>query len=166
MHVMKPRYRAANSDGDIVELREKVGRLSRAKVEVALRINLKICHSAICTTHLTTLPTPALFYIAEGAMAGTTKRRSRVSHPSKPIQKPADNEWEKEDEELELEQQLFGRSKKRVRPNGPGPGPDSAIKADETTGDLVSDDEVASEDDFGDVGPPLSAKMDAVVCPW
>lgn len=86
-------------------------------------------------------------------MAGTTKRRSRVSNPRKPIEKPANNEWEKEDEELELEEQLFGRSKKRVRSDAPlGAG---GVKAAETDGDLVSDDEVASEEDFGDVSLSL-----------
>lgn len=90
-------------------------------------------------------------------MAGTSKRRSRVSNTgsSKPIEKPrpANNEWEKEDEELELEEQLFGRSKKRVRSNGPGIS--GHVKADESAGDLVSDDEVASEEDFGDVSLSL-----------
>lgn len=47
-------------------------------------------------------------------MAGTSKRRSRPSN-DKPREKPVDNEWEKEDEELDLEAQLFGRSKKRAK---------------------------------------------------
>jgi hypothetical protein len=71
-------------------------------------------------------------------MAGPSKRRNRQSDPSRPIEKPVDNEWEKEDEELELEQQLFGRSKKRVK-SGP-----STLKAE-------SEDE--DEVDMSDVGP-------------
>lgn len=70
-------------------------------------------------------------------MAGPPKRRNRQSDASRPIEKPVDNEWEKEDEELELEQQLFGRSKKRVK-SGP-----STLKAE-------SEDE--DEVDMSDVG--------------
>jgi hypothetical protein len=70
-------------------------------------------------------------------MAGPSKRRNRQSDTSRPIEKPVDNEWEKEDEELELEQQLFGRSKKRVK-SGP-----STLKAE-------SEDE--DEVDMSDVG--------------
>lgn len=77
-------------------------------------------------------------------MAGSSKRRSRQSPPAKTRSKPVDNEWEKEDEELELEAQLFGRSKKRAKPD---PGPSSL-----QNGDLVDDDDVASQDEFDDVG--------------
>jgi hypothetical protein len=73
-------------------------------------------------------------------MAGPSKRRNRHSDPSRPIEKLVDNEWEKEDEELELEQQLFGRSKKRVK-SGP-----SKVEEDED-----EDEEV----DMDDVGPGL-----------
>ena len=88
-------------------------------------------------------------------MAGATKRRSRASNPPKPAAKPVDNEWEKEDEELELEQQLFGRSKKRVRPNGIS----AANQTDQKIEDLVSDDEVASEEDFGDVSGSIPFRV-------
>lgn len=82
-------------------------------------------------------------------MAGTNKRRSRPSHASNPIEKPANNEWEKEDEELELEQQLFGRSKKRVKSGGPSGTASGNLRSSD--GDLVSDDEVASDEEFDDV---------------
>jgi len=69
-------------------------------------------------------------------MAGTSKRRSRPSS-DKPREKPVDNEWEKEDEELDLEAQLFGRSKKRAKA---GPSKSSKSKA-----------EVADDEDMDDV---------------
>ena len=68
-------------------------------------------------------------------MAGTSKRRSRPSS-DKPREKPVDNEWEKEDEELDLEAQLFGRSKKRAKA---GPSKSSKSKAEEADDEDMDD---------------------------
>ena len=68
-------------------------------------------------------------------MAGTSKRRSRLS-TDKPREKPIDNEWEKEDEELDLEAQLFGRSKKRAKA---GPSKSSKAKAEEADDEDMDD---------------------------
>jgi len=68
-------------------------------------------------------------------MAGTSKRRSRPS-TDKPREKPIDNEWEKEDEELDLEAQLFGRSKKRAKA---GPSKSSKSKAEEADDEDMDD---------------------------
>ena len=68
-------------------------------------------------------------------MAGTSKRRSRPSS-DKPREKAVDNEWEKEDEELDLEAQLFGRSKKRAKA---GPSKSSKAKAEEADDEDMDD---------------------------
>jgi hypothetical protein len=54
----------------------------------------------------------------------------------KPREKPVDNEWEKEDEELDLEAQLFGRSKKRAKA---GPSKSSKAKAEEADDEDMDD---------------------------
>ena len=69
-------------------------------------------------------------------MAGTSKRRSHPSGESKPRDKPVDNEWEKEDEELDLEAQLFGRSKKRAKA---GPSKPSRAKSEEAEDEDMDD---------------------------
>jgi len=68
-------------------------------------------------------------------MAGTSKRRSRPS-TDKAREKPIDNEWEKEDEELDLEAQLFGRSKKRAKA---GPSKSSKSKAEQVDDEDMDD---------------------------
>lgn len=68
-------------------------------------------------------------------MAGTSKRRGRPS-TDKPREKTIDNEWEKEDEELDLEAQLFGRSKKRAKA---GPSKSSNTKAEEVDDEDMDD---------------------------
>jgi hypothetical protein len=69
-------------------------------------------------------------------MAGTTKRRSRPSGERREPHKPVDNEWEKEDEELDLEAQLFGRSKKRAKA---GPSKVKTVKEDEASDEDMDD---------------------------
>jgi hypothetical protein len=69
-------------------------------------------------------------------MAGTTKRRCRPSGERREPHKPVDNEWEKEDEELDLEAQLFGRSKKRAKA---GPSKVKTVKADEASDEDMDD---------------------------
>jgi hypothetical protein len=82
-------------------------------------------------------------------MAGTSKRRSRPS-TDKPREKPVDNEWEKEDEELDLEAQLFGRSKKRAKA---GPSKSSKAKAEEADDEDMDDVRLFSiSDNAGDTG--------------
>ena len=73
-------------------------------------------------------------------MAGTTKRRSRPSGERREVHKPVDNEWEKEDEELDLEAQLFGRSKKRAKA---GPSKVKSVKQDSDAGSDKDMDDVS-----------------------
>lgn len=72
-------------------------------------------------------------------MAATTKRRSRPSGERREAHKPVDNEWEKEDEELDLEAQLFGRSKKRAKA---GPSKVKSVKQDQDAGSDQDMDDV------------------------
>jgi hypothetical protein len=74
-------------------------------------------------------------------MVNPSKRRGRPSE-SKKAHKPIDNEWEKEDEELELESQLFGKSKKQKREKA---GPSKVAKKEE------DEDVAGSDEDMDDV---------------
>ena len=50
------------------------------------------------------------------------KRRTRLTQPqNRPSRADVSHDWEKDDEELELEEALFGKSKKRAKVNGAEP---------------------------------------------